>query len=119
MRPHGNLPVMELCSVFHSVFQLVIVMRIHGFSVNAMSEDYQLIIRCANSAFEQLLNVVSTASNNISGKLQFCSRSWQEVHTDLSPPKLSQGALTDTRSVSGEVCDDGVDQPIFTSSYSE
>ena len=95
-------------------------MRIHGFSVNAMSEDYQLIMRCANSSFEQLiLNVVNIASSNIFRKLQFYSRSWQEVHMDLSPPKLSQEALTDTRSASWEVFAVGVDQPTSTSSYLE
>ena len=87
--------------------------KIHGFIVAAMSEDYQMIMRYANSAFEQLLNAVNVMC------LQFYSGSWQEAHTDLLPLQLSQGAPTDIKSASSQVYVVGVAQPTSIFLYLE
>ena len=87
-------------------------------SYNAMSEDYQMIMRRANSGFEQLLNAVNTVC------LQLCSgSSWLEAHTHLLPLRWSQEAPTDTRSASAlgsaQVYVAGADQPTSILLYSE
>lgn len=68
-------------------------MQTNGFNDYAMSEDYQSIMQCVNSAFEYL---------------QLNSGSCQERLMDLLPLQLE--APSDIRSVSVVAFDDGVDQ---------
>lgn len=93
-------------------FRPVAVMQIHGFLVNAISEDYQMIIRYDDSSFEKL---TSTRSEY----LQLNIGKWHERHlTDLSLLLLSLEAPTDTKLVSSQVYDDGVVQRLCISSHS-